>query len=143
LITSVEHASRKGRWIPTFPNAEYLIGRIEFEPLDQTRRRRDSDGMSTEAQAKVNADSVLPIDRCRTRNVRRDRPQGLRRISLMPSFGIRPGHVQRTDCIEGASVASLPGDSFTTRVRWAIRSGARSPNSDGPQAVADAATNIC
>jgi glyoxylase-like metal-dependent hydrolase (beta-lactamase superfamily II) len=74
-----------GRWVPTFPRARYLLGRIEFEHWRAAR--------TNEAQAAVFADSVAPvfdaglvdlveIDHCITDEV-----------SLVPTQGHTPGHV--------------------------------------------------
>lgn len=43
-----------GRWVPTFPNAKYLLGRIEYEHW------RDNDQMNEVRRAAIQ-DSVLPI----------------------------------------------------------------------------------
>jgi len=73
-----------GKWVPTFPNAKYLIGREEFEHWI-----RDEDA----EQKAVMADSVKPIfDAGVAQMVEMDH-----RISdevrLMPTTGHTPGHV--------------------------------------------------
>ena len=47
-----------GRWVPTFPNARYVIARREYEHMDALHRRGDT-GMHGLAFA----DSVLPVMR--------------------------------------------------------------------------------
>ena len=41
----LEHdAGRRARWVPTFPNARYLMGRVEYRALDHPARARRYDG---------------------------------------------------------------------------------------------------
>ena len=74
-----------GKWVPTFPQARYLIGRAEF---DYWHSQRDN-----EEQRGVFADSVEPIfaaglvDRVGTDH--RLCPE----IKLVPTLGHTPGHV--------------------------------------------------
>jgi glyoxylase-like metal-dependent hydrolase (beta-lactamase superfamily II) len=50
-----------GKWLPTFPNARYLFGRVEFE----AQRARDSDAALDDARSRgmriVAAQSLLPV----------------------------------------------------------------------------------
>ena len=43
----------EGRWVPTFPNARYLMGRIEYAHWTQQHERQD--------MAAILADSVVPV----------------------------------------------------------------------------------
>jgi glyoxylase-like metal-dependent hydrolase (beta-lactamase superfamily II) len=74
-----------GRWVPTFPRARYLMGRVEFARWQGQRERDD--------MAPVFADSVAPIhaaglaDLVETDHVICDE------LSLVPTIGHTPGHV--------------------------------------------------
>ena len=54
-----------GKWVPTFPNARYLIGRKEYEHWR---------GETDEANMEILADSVTPIFDSTDRNLLFDRP---------------------------------------------------------------------
>jgi glyoxylase-like metal-dependent hydrolase (beta-lactamase superfamily II) len=73
-----------GKFVPTFPNAKYLIGRNEYEHWHS-----DSD----EEQARIMADSVAPIfEAGLTQLVDMDHRVSPE-IRLMPTPGHTPGHV--------------------------------------------------
>jgi len=76
---------RDGKWVPTFPNAKYLMGRVEYEHWSTTTARED--------MRHVLADSVNPIlEAGRATLVETDQrisPE----ISLIPTLGHTPGHV--------------------------------------------------
>jgi glyoxylase-like metal-dependent hydrolase (beta-lactamase superfamily II) len=90
----------EGRWVPTFPNARYLIGRTEYEHWKQ----------SAEAEAgTILGDSVTPIfDAGLVETVETDHrisPE----ICLIPTPGHTPGHV--SVLIESkAETAVITGD---------------------------------
>ncbi len=74
-----------GRWVPTFPHARYLMGRIEYEHWRDHAERED--------HRAVFADSVAPVfeaglvDLVETDHVLTDE------IDLIPTTGHTPGHV--------------------------------------------------
>ena len=74
-----------GRWMPTFPQARYLMGRAEFQHWTGEHGRAD--------MGPILADSVLPVyDAGLVDLVETDHvlcPE----ISLLPTFGHTPGHV--------------------------------------------------
>lgn len=74
-----------GRWVPTFPRARYLMGRVEFE---HWRAQRENAGA-----AAVFADSVAPVfDAGLVELVDADqRIDG--ELRLVPTLGHTPGHV--------------------------------------------------
>ena len=73
-----------GRWVPTFPNARYLFGRVEFEHWSKQTERAD--------MPHVIADSVKPIiDRGLAELVEWDH-QICPEVRLTPSTGHSPGH---------------------------------------------------
>jgi glyoxylase-like metal-dependent hydrolase (beta-lactamase superfamily II) len=53
---------RDGGWVPTFPNARYLIGRREFEEAQRLRALPPVHEMAADLQTMFD-DSVLPIER--------------------------------------------------------------------------------
>ena len=73
-----------GKWVPTFPNARYLIGREEFEHWTAYEDKE---------QQEILADSVQPIlDAGLAEKVEMDHRLSLE-IRLMPTTGHTPGHV--------------------------------------------------
>jgi glyoxylase-like metal-dependent hydrolase (beta-lactamase superfamily II) len=125
----------RGRWVPTFPNARYLFGRIEFDhwtkpPIEGA----SADGMSTDAQAIVNADSILPIVDAGLATFVETDHKVCDEISLMPSFGHTPGHVSVRIASKGAS-AVISGDFIHHPCQMAHPEWGSVADSDGPQAV--------
>jgi glyoxylase-like metal-dependent hydrolase (beta-lactamase superfamily II) len=89
-----------GRWVPTFPRARYLMGRVEFEHW----RRRDHP-----AQAVVFEDSIQPIVDAGLADLIADDHRVCEEIRMMASPGHSPGHL----CAEiqsGGNTALLIGD---------------------------------
>jgi glyoxylase-like metal-dependent hydrolase (beta-lactamase superfamily II) len=74
-----------GRWVPTFPGARYLIGRIEFEHWTSRHDRED--------MAAVLADSVTPVWDAGLVDLVETDHQICGEISLVPTSGHTPGHV--------------------------------------------------
>jgi glyoxylase-like metal-dependent hydrolase (beta-lactamase superfamily II) len=74
-----------GRWVPTFPKARYLMGRLEFE---HWRTHREN-----EAQAAVFADSVAPVFDAGLVDLVETDHRVSDEVSLMPTLGHTPGHV--------------------------------------------------
>jgi glyoxylase-like metal-dependent hydrolase (beta-lactamase superfamily II) len=74
-----------GQWIPTFPNARYLFGRVEFEHWSRQTERTD--------MLPVFADSIRPIIERGLADLVEWNHQLCPEIRLMPSTGHTPGHV--------------------------------------------------
>jgi glyoxylase-like metal-dependent hydrolase (beta-lactamase superfamily II) len=73
-----------GKWVPTFPNARYLIGKTEYEYWS---------AFEHEEQQQILADSVTPIfDAGLAHTVEMDHRLSPE-IRLMPTTGHTPGHV--------------------------------------------------
>ncbi|MCK9542731.1 MAG: MBL fold metallo-hydrolase [Novosphingobium sp.] len=93
-----------GRWIPTFPNARYLIGRAEYEFWRATAAARGGD------DAAILADSVQPLfDHGVVELVATDHaicPE----VKLAPTPGHTPGHVSVR--IESAGERALLSGDF-------------------------------
>jgi glyoxylase-like metal-dependent hydrolase (beta-lactamase superfamily II) len=74
-----------GRWIPTFPRARYLMGRLEFE---HWRGQRENEG-----QLAVFADSVAPVFEAGLVDLVETDHRVSDEVSLVPTLGHTPGHV--------------------------------------------------
>jgi glyoxylase-like metal-dependent hydrolase (beta-lactamase superfamily II) len=74
-----------GRWIPTFPNARYLMGRVEF---DHWRARHEREDM-----AAVFSDSVAPIHDAGLAELVETDHLVCDEVRLVPTVGHTPGHV--------------------------------------------------
>ena len=74
-----------GKWLPTFPNARDLMGRIEFAHWRGQRERAD--------MAAVFADSVRPIHDAGLADLVETDHRLCAEVSLVPTLGHTPGHV--------------------------------------------------
>jgi glyoxylase-like metal-dependent hydrolase (beta-lactamase superfamily II) len=74
-----------GEWLPTFPNARYLIARDEFEYWQQ-----QSD---VKIQQSVFADSVSPVFEAGLMDLVDTNHQICSEVDLVPTLGHTPGHV--------------------------------------------------
>jgi glyoxylase-like metal-dependent hydrolase (beta-lactamase superfamily II) len=90
-----------GRWVPTFPNARYLMGRAEFE---YWRAKRDHD----EQQA-VFSDSVQPVFDAGLVDLVETDHRVCDEVRLVPTLGHTPGHVSVAISSEGRE-ALITGD---------------------------------
>jgi glyoxylase-like metal-dependent hydrolase (beta-lactamase superfamily II) len=91
-----------GRWVPTFPNARYLIGKSEY---DYWRREGDAD------QQTILNDSIQPVfDAGLVDLVEMDHRLSPE-IALIPTPGHTPGHVSVSIVSQGER-ALITGDSL-------------------------------
>jgi len=74
-----------GRWVPTFPNARYLMGRVEYARWSSQRERED--------MTAILADSVAPIWDAGLVDLVETDHRICDEISLVPTPGHTPGHV--------------------------------------------------
>ena len=88
-------------WVPTFPRARYLMGRVEFA---HWQKQRDRDDM-----AAVFADSVAPIHAAGLADLVETDHRISDEISLVPTLGHTPGHVSVRIVSEGEE-ALITGD---------------------------------
>lgn len=90
-----------GRWVPTFPRARYLMGRVEFAHWTTRHERAD--------MAAVLADSVKPVvDAGLVDLVETDHPL-CEEVRLVPTPGHTPGHVSVSILSQGEA-ALITGD---------------------------------
>jgi glyoxylase-like metal-dependent hydrolase (beta-lactamase superfamily II) len=92
-----------GEWIPTFPNARYLLARPEFEYWDGVEPDALNDG--------VMADSIRPVLAAGLVDLIDWDHQLSQEISLLPTPGHTPGHVS-ISIRSGGDEALITGDSF-------------------------------
>jgi glyoxylase-like metal-dependent hydrolase (beta-lactamase superfamily II) len=74
-----------GRWMPTFPQARYLMGRTEYEHWSKPRERED--------MVAVFADSVQPVFDAGLVDLVETDALVCEEIDLVPTIGHTPGHV--------------------------------------------------
>jgi glyoxylase-like metal-dependent hydrolase (beta-lactamase superfamily II) len=74
-----------GKWVPTFPKARYLMGRVEFAHW-RTQHERDD-------MAAIFADSVKPVHDAGLADLVETDHRVSDEISLVPTTGHTPGHV--------------------------------------------------
>jgi glyoxylase-like metal-dependent hydrolase (beta-lactamase superfamily II) len=90
-----------GRWIPTFPRARYLMGRVEYVHWTTQHERQD--------MAAVLADSVAPVWDAGLVDLVETDHRLCDEISLVPTPGHTPGHVSVRIASRG-EVALITGD---------------------------------
>jgi glyoxylase-like metal-dependent hydrolase (beta-lactamase superfamily II) len=73
-----------GRWVPTFPNAQYLFGRVEWEHWDRTRE----DWTPT-----IIEESIQPVLDARLHKLVETDHRITGEVWLEPTPGHTPGHV--------------------------------------------------
>ncbi|MBV8735867.1 MAG: MBL fold metallo-hydrolase [Alphaproteobacteria bacterium] len=91
----------EGRWVPTFPNARYLMGRIEYRHWTS---QHDRDDMRA-----VLADSVTPVSEAGLVDLVETEHRICDEISLVPTPGHTPGHVSLRIASNGEE-ALITGD---------------------------------
>jgi glyoxylase-like metal-dependent hydrolase (beta-lactamase superfamily II) len=74
-----------GCWVPTFPKARYVMGRVEFAHWATRQDRED--------MAAVLADSVTPVREAGLVDLVETDHRICEEISLVPTLGHTPGHV--------------------------------------------------
>lgn len=99
-----------GRWVPTFPTARYLFGRVEYEFLEALRRDEAVAAGWRECNAAVFAESVQPVVEAGLVDLVEMDHRLTGEVRLTPSIGHTPGHVSIV--IEsGGSSAIVTGDA--------------------------------
>jgi glyoxylase-like metal-dependent hydrolase (beta-lactamase superfamily II) len=110
--TMLEH----GKWVPTFPNARYLIGRKEYEYWSKTGER---------AERAIQDDSVRPILEAGLAELVEMDHRINSEVWLEPTPGHTPGHVSVRISSQG-SEAVITGDLMhhpvqCAELQWAAR----------------------
>jgi glyoxylase-like metal-dependent hydrolase (beta-lactamase superfamily II) len=91
----------EGRWVPTFPRARYLMGRVEYRHWTTQHERED--------MAAVLADSVTPVWEAGLVDLIETDYRICDEISLVPTPGHTPGHVSLRIASDGEE-ALITGD---------------------------------
>jgi glyoxylase-like metal-dependent hydrolase (beta-lactamase superfamily II) len=91
----------EGRWVPTFPKARYLMGRVEYAHWTTQRERED--------MTAVLADSVAPVWDAGLVDLVESDHRICEEISLIPTPGHTPGHVS-VRIVSGGDEALITGD---------------------------------
>jgi glyoxylase-like metal-dependent hydrolase (beta-lactamase superfamily II) len=91
----------EGRWVPTFPNARYLVARAEYAHWGS--------GAGDAVQRAVMADSVQPVFDAGLADLVETDHRVCDEVKLVPSHGHTPGHVSVLIESQGAS-ALITGD---------------------------------
>jgi glyoxylase-like metal-dependent hydrolase (beta-lactamase superfamily II) len=92
---------KDGRWVPTFPQAHYLFGRVEFDHWMGEGGRAD--------MAPILADSVRPVVDAGLVDLVETDHRLCDEIGLVPTIGHTPGHVSVRIVSEGEE-ALITGD---------------------------------
>jgi glyoxylase-like metal-dependent hydrolase (beta-lactamase superfamily II) len=79
-----------GKWLPTFPKARYLMGRVEFARVEFAHWRAQHERAD---MAAVFADSVKPVHDAGLVDLVETDHRITNEISLIPTVGHTPGHV--------------------------------------------------
>jgi glyoxylase-like metal-dependent hydrolase (beta-lactamase superfamily II) len=90
-----------GKWVPTFPRARYLMGRVEFAHWSGQHERDD--------MAAVFADSVRPVADAGLLDLVETEARICEEVSLVPTLGHTPGHVSVRISSQGEE-ALITGD---------------------------------
>ncbi|MGH7061959.1 MAG: MBL fold metallo-hydrolase [Stellaceae bacterium] len=90
-----------GRWVPTFPNARYLMGRVELEHWQAQQEREDMKA--------VFADSVAPVHEAGLVDPVETGHRLCDEVSLVPTPGHTPGHVS-VEIASAGEAALITGD---------------------------------
>ena len=91
----------EGRWVPTFPNARYLMGRIEFAHWTSQHERED--------MSAVLGDSVTPVWEAGLVDFVETDHRVCNEVNLVPTLGHTPGHVSARIASQGEE-ALITGD---------------------------------
>ncbi|HWV41735.1 MBL fold metallo-hydrolase [Pseudorhodoplanes sp.] len=114
-----------GRWVPTFPNARYIFGRIEFEHWSrgpEVVKTGDAPVAVAEIVMECDAiyqDSILPIVEAGLHELVEYDHQLTSEIRLMPTPGHSPGHVSVVVSSKGET-AVITGDLMHHPIQCAM-----------------------
>jgi glyoxylase-like metal-dependent hydrolase (beta-lactamase superfamily II) len=90
-----------GRWVPTFLNARYLMGRVEYAHWSSQHERED--------MSAVLADSVMPVWNAGLVDLVETDHRLCEEVSLVATVGHTPGHVS-VRIASGGEAALITGD---------------------------------
>ena len=114
-----------GEWIPTFPNARYLLGRAEWEHWNQETAEAVAGDVDPEIAANVfdtkavNQDSIRPVIDAGLHELVEMDHRVTEEIRLEPTPGHTPGHVSVT-IKSGGARAVITGDLMHHPIQCAL-----------------------
>ncbi len=115
-----------GRWVPTFPNAKYIISRTEYEYWDAAYQRGDKSVHCVSFE-----DSILPLKRAEQVVLVEDNHLFEDGITLEPCSGHSPGHMVINLSSQGAcGVATGDVIHHQIQLRFPAMSTAADTNRD-------------
>jgi glyoxylase-like metal-dependent hydrolase (beta-lactamase superfamily II) len=114
-----------GRWVPTFPRARYLMGRVEYAHWTMQQERED--------MVAVLADSIAPVWDAGLVDLVETDHRLCDEISLVPTAGHTPGHVSVWIASQGEA-ALITGDFMHHPCQIARPDWSSSADSDALQA---------
>ena len=117
-----------GKWVPTFPNARYLMGRTEFEHWQAHADRMDGQDI-------IMNDSVMPIFDAGLVDLVDTDHQICAEVQLKSTPGHTPGHVSVMITSRGEQ-AFITGDFLHHPCQLAHPEWSSAPDSDPAQAIA-------
>lgn len=115
-----------GKWVPTFPKARYLMGRIEYEHWSTNTTRED--------MKFILADSVTPVLDAGLADLVETDHRICEEISLVPTIGHTPGHVSVRISSRGEE-ALITGDFMHHPCQIARPEWATTADSDPDQGI--------
>jgi glyoxylase-like metal-dependent hydrolase (beta-lactamase superfamily II) len=121
----VDSPDRQKIWVPTFPRARYLMGRVEFAHWREQRERDD--------MAAVFADSVAPIHEAGLADLVETDHRICDELRLVPTIGHTPGHVSVHIASDGEE-ALITGDFMHHRCQIARPQWSSAADSDPDEA---------
>ena len=119
-----------GRWVPTFPRARYLFGRVEYDHW-----RAEADRGDVGEYAFGFGDAVEPIVDAGLADFVEMDHRLTDEVRLEPTPGHTPGHVA-VRIASGGAEAMITGDLTHHPVQWAEVDWKMPADSDGAQAAA-------
>ena len=98
-----------GKWIPTFPNARYLMGRREYDHWHSEVEQAQLSGPIGDIQAGAMQDSVKPVFDAGLVDLVETDHRICEEVSLIPTVGHTPGHVS-VEIVSKGERALITGD---------------------------------
>jgi glyoxylase-like metal-dependent hydrolase (beta-lactamase superfamily II) len=116
-----------GRWVPTFPNARYLIGRAEFEHWQ-------AQAAASLGEPAVFLDSVQPVWDAGLIDLVETDHHVCEEVSLTPTLGHTPGHVS-VRIASGGAEALITGDFVHHPIQMAHPDWSSTPDHDSTMGI--------
>jgi glyoxylase-like metal-dependent hydrolase (beta-lactamase superfamily II) len=116
-----------GQWVPTFPNADYLFGRVEYEHWTANDQ--------PDIYGEVMVDSVAPIVAAGLSKLVDDDHQLTSEISVEATHGHTPGH-NSIRINSGGQTAVITGDMIHHPVQFPKPDLSSSADTDSAEAIA-------